>query len=100
MDTAITLDLILKVLGIIVAFVAGISAIAVVIKWINAMHDKQQKIEEYDNSITEIKEEQCMLTYCMLAVLEGLKQQGCNGPVTEARDKLEKHINKKAHDIK
>lgn len=25
-------------------------------------------------------------------------QQGCNGPVTEAIDKIQKHINKQAHD--
>jgi len=32
-----------------------------------------------------------------LACLMGLKEQGCNGPVTEAINQLEKHINKQAH---
>lgn len=99
MDTVITLNLILKIFGVIVAIVGGITAIIAVIKWLNSMHDKQQQYDNYDKDIADIKEEQCMLTYCMLAVLEGLKQQGCNGPVTEARDALEKHINKKAHGI-
>lgn len=40
----------------------------------------------------------CLLTYGILACLKGLKEQGCNGPVTEAIDKIEKHVNKQAHD--
>ena len=36
--------------------------------------------------------------YGILACLKGLKEQGCNGPVTEAIDKIQKHINKQAHD--
>ena len=29
--------------------------------------------------------------------IKGLKEQGCNGPVTEAVTKLEQHINEEAH---
>ena len=36
--------------------------------------------------------------YGILACLRGLKEQGCDGPVTEALDKLEKHLNMAAHD--
>ncbi|MBE6692662.1 MAG: branched-chain amino acid ABC transporter permease, partial [Ruminococcaceae bacterium] len=36
----------------------------------------------------------------LLACLKGLAAQGCNGPVSEAIDKIEKHINKKAHEQK
>lgn len=45
-----------------------------------------------------MKEEQCLLTYGTLACLKGLKELGCNGAVTEAIDKMEKHLNKAAHD--
>ena len=44
-----------------------------------------------------IQEELTLLTYGVLACLKGLKEQGCNGPVTEAVNKIEKHINTKAH---
>ncbi len=44
-----------------------------------------------------MKEEMCLLTYGVLACLQGLKDQGCNGSVTEAIDKIEKHINQEAH---
>ena len=53
---------------------------------------------EQDVEIKKMKEEQCLLTYGTLACLKGLKELGCNGPVTEAIDKMEKHLNKAAHD--
>ena len=55
-----------------------------------------RKHHEYD--MASIKEEQTLLVYGILACLKGLKEQGCNGPVTEAINKIEKHLNKKAHD--
>lgn len=58
-------------------------------------YDRQN---QQDIEIKRIKKEQCLLTYGILACLKGLKEQGCNGPVTEAIDKLEKHMNKAAHD--
>ena len=45
----------------------------------------------------ELKAEQSLLTYGVLACLKGLKEQGCNGPVTEAIGKIEKHLNQQAH---
>lgn len=44
-----------------------------------------------------IQEEQTVVVYGLLACLKGLAAQGCNGPVSEAIDRIEKHINKKAH---
>lgn len=44
-----------------------------------------------------IKNELCILSYAMLAALSGLQQQGCNGDVTEAHSRLEKHLNQQAH---
>ena len=57
--------------------------------------DRQKK---QDTEIAEIKREQTMLVYGILACLKGLKEQGCNGPVTAAIDKIEKHINQRAHE--
>ena len=53
---------------------------------------------QQDVEIKRIKKEQCLLTYGMLACLKGLQEQGCNGPVTDAINKLEKYMNKAAHD--
>lgn len=111
METAITLKLILAILGTLVAIVAGIGAILALIGYITSVHDKRKKYDAYEKQIgelhtemdaklQEIKAEQCMLTYCMYAVLEGLGQLKCNGPVTEARNELNKFMNKQAHDVK
>lgn len=56
------------------------------------------KQNKQDEEIEKMKNEQCLLTYGILACLKGLSEQGCNGPVTEAINKIEKHINKQAHD--
>ena len=45
-----------------------------------------------------IRKEQTLICYGILACLRGLKELDCDGPVTEALDKLEKHLNKAAHD--
>lgn len=55
--------------------------------------DKRQSRE-----LTAILEEQTIICFGVLACLKGLREQGCNGPVTAALDKLEKHLNKAAHD--
>ena len=63
----------------------------------NKLYDWIKKQDEQDKEIKEMKEEQAILTYGILACLKGLKEQGCNGPVSEAINKIEKHLNEKAH---
>ena len=57
---------------------------------------ERQKAQDVE--IEEIKKEQCVLCYAILATLDGLKQLGANGNVTDAHEKLEKHLNQSAHD--
>lgn len=78
--------------SLLAAVTAIFSAIFAVYRW----YLRQGK---QDTEISKIKSEQCLLTYGVLACLKGLKEKGCNGPVTEAIDKLEKHINKAAHEL-
>ncbi len=56
--------------------------------------DKRQQTE-----IAAIKREQTVMCYGILACLKGMKEQGCNGPVTEALHMLEKHLNCSAHGL-
>jgi hypothetical protein len=90
MQITLSWQTLLSLAAISGAFVAVISYIRKIFGWF----DRQEK---QDKEIKDIKEEQAMLTYGVLACLKGLKEQGCNGPVTEAIDKIEKHINEKAH---
>lgn len=72
-----------------VTIICGV--IYTVIVWI-------QKQNKQNVEIDAIKDELCVLSYSMLAALDGLMQQGCNGNVSKAHEALEKHLNKAAHD--
>lgn len=87
----INANTIIMAASLLTAVVAIFSVVFAVYRW----YLKQNR---QDEEIEKIKSEQCLLTYGILACLKGLKEQGCNGPVTEAIDKIEKHINKQAHD--
>ena len=54
---------------------------------------------EEKSALAAIQDEQTLLTYGVLACLKGLQERGCNGPVTEAINKIEKYLNQKAHDV-
>ena len=47
---------------------------------------------ETEAKIQEVQAEILILTECMRAVLDGLHQQGCNGKVTEASEKLDNYL--------
>lgn len=59
--------------------------------------DMEKASEKEAKDMQEIKDELCVLSYAVLATLDGLKQLHCNGEVTKAHEKLEKHLNQKAH---
>lgn len=97
----------ITVQGIITAatFVAALMALAGYMfrarDWVKKQDGQDKRIEDlkenHDKDISAIMDEQQLLTYGILACLKGLKEQGCNGPVTEAITKIEKHLNEKAH---
>ena len=79
------------------ALAATITALGVVFGAIFAVHKWFLKQEKQDKDIKAIKEEQTVLTQGILACLQGLHEQGCNGPVTAAIERIETHLNKQAH---
>jgi hypothetical protein len=81
----------------IITAAAVITAAVTILGRYNKVYDFVKRQEQQDKEIKEMKEEQAILTYGILACLKGLKEQGCNGPVTEAISKIEKHLNEKAH---
>lgn len=83
------------------------------VRWFDKQEQKSTDIEalqkKHDDDMEALKQvlakdmhginqEQTLLTYGVLACLKGLKEQGCNGPVTEAINKIEKYLNQKAHE--
>ena len=55
--------------------------------------------KKQDEELAAIRSELQILCFAVKACLSGLKEQGCNGPVTQALDVLEKHLNKLAHQV-
>lgn len=76
---------VLTALGVIVGYIA---------KGVRFMDRQKQQ----DAEIDAIYEELTLLTFGVRACLRGLQEQGCNGPVTEALNLFDKHLNKKAHE--
>ena len=81
----------------ITTLAATITALGVIFGAVFAVYKWFLKQEKQDKDIKTIKEEQTILTEGILACLKGLKEQGCNGPVTDAISKIETHLNKQAH---
>ena len=84
-DTLITLAELLTAMGVI----GG------VILWCFKFVQRSRRQNE---ELKAIRREQTLICYGLLACLKGLKEQGCDGPVTAALDKLEKHLNQAAHE--
>ncbi len=96
---------------------AGIALIFGIIKFIEYIYNllKKSTIDKINQNTTDIKElkaevgwlksevkeskeERLILVNGVLACLKGLKEQGCNGPVTEGINKIEEYLMKKSHD--
>ncbi len=99
----ITFDTIIRAAAVLGAVITIGGAALALVQWIFRQNRQSVDIEqlraEHSADIKAIENEQCLLTYGILACLKGLKEQGCNGPVTEAIDKIEKHLNRQAHDL-
>lgn len=94
-QTLITIAAVLAAAGAIGAHIAKI------VRWIDHQKEQDRRMDAMEaraeDEQAEINEELCLITYGVLACLKGLHEQGCNGPVTEAIGRFDKHINQKAH---
>lgn len=99
--------------AVVTAAVLLIQRFAKSVRWFDKQEQQSSDIEtlkrKHEDDMEALKQvlakdmqsinaEQTLLTYGVLACLKGLKEQGCNGPVTEAINKIEKYLNHKAHE--
>ena len=91
MEVTISADGIIK----LAALLAAVGGIGGPVVWCIKFVDRQKK---QDQELAAIRHEQTLICYGVLACLKGLKEQGCNGPVTAALDKMEKYLNQAAHE--
>ena len=86
----ITLDLILKAS----AALAAVGSIGGVLLGLYKVLENNKRQNEV---IKQIQEEQTLLCYALKGALQGLIENGCNGPCKDALARLDKHLNKSAH---
>ena len=95
MEEIITIEtVLLKLAELISAVCIVFGAVFAGYRWYLKQNNVNTRQSE---EIKLLKEEQTIICYGVLAALKGLKEQGCNGPVTEAINKIEKHLNVQAH---
>ena len=93
MEITLTItELITTIAGIVTGLAAIFGAIFAVYRWY--LRQKQQ-----DVSIADLEAENTILCRGMLACLDGLIQLGANHIVPKIKNELEKHLNKKAHEL-
>lgn len=83
-------DTVIKAAALLAALGSLVGAVIAVYK----VYDNNRKQNEV---IKEMQEEQTVICYGLKGALQGLIEQGCNGPCKEALNTLDKHLNKKAH---
>lgn len=97
----LTWDAVIKIAAILAAVGAIVTLFVKGVHWFDKQEKQTNDInkldKKHDEDIASIQNELTILTYGTLACLKGLREKGCDGPVTEAIDKIERYINKKAH---
>ena len=101
MQIVVTWQSVITASAVVGAAIALFTYFSKVVRWVDNQKKQDDDIKElrkhHEEDMASIKEEQTLLVYGVLACLKGLSEQGCNGPVTEAIGKFEKHLNEKAH---
>ena len=75
---------------------------AIVKRYDQRLDELEKRIDsshaETEAKIQQTQTELLILTECMAAVLDGLKQLHCNGEVTKAKNNLDAYLVKRAHE--
>ena len=77
---------------------AALSGLLLLLTTYNRVYRWTLRQREQDEELRAIRKENTLLTYGVLDCLKGLEEQGCDGPVHEAIDRIEKDLNLRAHD--
>lgn len=101
MQITLTWQTVITAFAVLSAIVGMVALFAKGVRWVDRQKQQDADIKAlratHNTDMDSMKQEQTLIIYGLLACLKGLKEQGCNGPVTEAIQKIEKHLNQKAH---
>lgn len=76
---------------------AVIGAYKIYDKLIDRLAELERRITKLEAEYGKMKKENAIVIFALRACLDGLRQKGCNGKVTEAIDRIDKYINEAAH---
>lgn len=62
-----------------------------------SLYKASERDRKQSEIIKEMMAEQSLICYGLRGALQGLIEQGCNGPCKDALEKLDKHLNQGAH---
>lgn len=91
------LDAIIKAGAVVSALAAIVGALIAIIKLVEKNRKATERNKKQDQEIASIKKEQTLITYAVRGCLDGLHQMGCNGRVTDSINRIDKYLNKAAH---
>lgn len=101
MQITVTWQTIITAAAVVGAIIALATYFVKVFRWFDRQEKQDKDIKDikqhHEEDMADIRQEQRLIVYGVLACLKGLSEQGCNGPVTEAINKIDKYLNEKAH---
>lgn len=81
----------------IIKAAALVTALGVLGGVVVSLYKASERDRKQSEIIKEMMVEQSLICYGLRGALQGLIEQGCNGPCKDALEKLNKHLNQEAH---
>ena len=102
MTITLTWQGVITAAAVLTALVTLVAFFVKAVRWVDKQEAQDKELTavkaHHEDDIHALKEELTLIMYGLLAALQGLQEQGCDGPVTDAVDRINKHLNKKAHE--
>jgi len=83
--------------AVIAAIIAIVGYYNKIHDWINHQTEQDKRMDKIERAAATERKELTLIVYALSACLDGLGQLGANHTVPVAKDKLDKYINKQAH---
>ncbi len=83
--------------GTILALASLVTAIGAIFSVIFSVYRWYLRQNRQDSDIERIKEENALIVYALSACLDGLQQLGAANTVRDAKERLDRYINRQAH---
>ena len=83
--------------AVIAAAIAIVGYYNKVYSWVKHQEEQDERMDRIEKAAAVERKELTLIVYALSACLDGLGQLGANHTVPVAKDKLDKYINKQAH---